>query len=385
MRTILHKPVCDLLNCTYPVLLSGKGAVVHAELVAAVTEAGGFGFLGFDGQPAELNWPEITALQTRGIRHFGVDLDATAAGPALLENQISVCITRFLPVVGLLQGAPPDVISRLRAAGILAVCQIGSVAEAKMAEQAGAQILIAWDMETEGRPHDEWLHFDLLQKIIKCTHLPVLAAGGLRDGTDLATALALGAQGAVFKAASAVTPEQFRGIIAEAINLHSVSAASPNEPARFASPACLAHEMAGNYMGFLSREELLVALNELLEAERTALRAVLYGRSENQSDKKSLSHSICHDLVCWSNVLILTIQRLGGIVSGGEKLFYEDSIPSKDFLHCQIFVKHKLMWTKFKLNILLSTIQDDAVHTVLKAMLISHDRLLNEIDHAENI
>jgi nitronate monooxygenase len=42
----LHTPVCDLLGCRYPILQAGMGGVARSELVAAVTEAGGYGFLG---------------------------------------------------------------------------------------------------------------------------------------------------------------------------------------------------------------------------------------------------------------------------------------------------------------------------------------------------
>jgi NAD(P)H-dependent flavin oxidoreductase YrpB (nitropropane dioxygenase family) len=42
----LHTPICDLLGCEHPVVLAGMGGVARSELVIAVTEAGGFGFLG---------------------------------------------------------------------------------------------------------------------------------------------------------------------------------------------------------------------------------------------------------------------------------------------------------------------------------------------------
>ena len=51
MATMLHRPVCDLLGCTYPIVLAGMGGVARSELVAAVTEAGGFGFLGMVREP----------------------------------------------------------------------------------------------------------------------------------------------------------------------------------------------------------------------------------------------------------------------------------------------------------------------------------------------
>lgn len=46
MANPLHRPVCDLLGCADPIVLAGMGGVARSELVGAVTEAGGFGFLG---------------------------------------------------------------------------------------------------------------------------------------------------------------------------------------------------------------------------------------------------------------------------------------------------------------------------------------------------
>ena len=50
----LQTPVCDLLCCEHPVVLAGMGGVARSELVAAVTEAGGFGFLGMVRESAEM-------------------------------------------------------------------------------------------------------------------------------------------------------------------------------------------------------------------------------------------------------------------------------------------------------------------------------------------
>lgn len=53
------RPVCDLLGCTWPILLAGMGEVARADLVTAVTLAGGFGFLGMVREPTELIRDEV--------------------------------------------------------------------------------------------------------------------------------------------------------------------------------------------------------------------------------------------------------------------------------------------------------------------------------------
>jgi nitronate monooxygenase len=72
MVTTLHRPVCDILGCTVPIVLAGMGGVSRSELVAAVTGGGGFGFLGMVREPVELIPAEVAALRARGIARFGV-------------------------------------------------------------------------------------------------------------------------------------------------------------------------------------------------------------------------------------------------------------------------------------------------------------------------
>lgn len=209
MATPLHRPICELLGCAHPIVLAGMGGVARSELVAAVTEAGGFGFLGMVREPVDLIHSEVAALRARRIERFGVNLIPAATDAMLLEAQISACINLSVPVIGLFWDTPLTLVSRLRAAGVIVVCQVGSRAEAQAVEQAGAQALVAQGVEAGGHVRGDRPLYDLIPEIVEETKLPVLAAGGLVDGGDLATVLSLGAQGAVFGTALIATPESF--------------------------------------------------------------------------------------------------------------------------------------------------------------------------------
>lgn len=209
MSMLLHRPVCDLLGCRYPLVLAGMGGVARAELVAAVTHAGGFGFLGMVREPVERIRTEIEAVRQAGIERFGVNLIPAATDPTLLEAQIETLIALAVPVVGLFWDVPASLIGRFRAAGLHVVCQVGSIEEACAAQLAGASALIAQGVEAGGHVRGDLPLYALLGELIPAVTLPVLAAGGLADGADLATVLALGAQGAVFGTALIATPESF--------------------------------------------------------------------------------------------------------------------------------------------------------------------------------
>jgi nitronate monooxygenase len=209
MASVLHRPVCDLLGCAYPIVSAGMGGVARSELVAAVSAAGAFGFLGMVREPVARIQSEVEALRLSGFERFGVNLIPAATDRELLEAQVSSCIALRVPVIGLFWDIPFTLVRRLRDAGIIVACQVGTLAEARSVEHAGAHIIIAQGIEAGGHVRGECPLDELVPEIAGQTTLPVLAAGGLVDGADLVAALALGAQGAVFGTALIATDESF--------------------------------------------------------------------------------------------------------------------------------------------------------------------------------
>lgn len=205
----LHTPLCDRLGCEVPVVLAGMGGVARAELVAAVTEAGGFGFLGMVRESPRLIRSEIEAVRDRTDRAFGVNLIPAATDPGLFEAELKACLDARVHAVALFWDLSAEAVARLRGAGLLVVCQVGSVAEARAAEDAGADVLIAQGVEAGGHVRGLTPRDALLKAILPWVRVPVLAAGGLTDGRDLAAVLAKGAQGGVFGTAFLATEESF--------------------------------------------------------------------------------------------------------------------------------------------------------------------------------
>ena len=121
MTTTLHRPVCDLLGCRYPLVLAGMGGVARAELVTAVSRAGGFGFLGMVREPVARIRAEVAAVRAAGVERFGVNLIPAGTDPALLGAQIETLIALAVPVVGLFWDVPAPLVGRLRAAGLRVV------------------------------------------------------------------------------------------------------------------------------------------------------------------------------------------------------------------------------------------------------------------------
>ncbi|WP_175910771.1 MULTISPECIES: nitronate monooxygenase [unclassified Burkholderia] len=206
---ILHRPVCDLLGCAWPIVLAGMGGVARAELASAVSAAGGFGFLGMVREPVALIRREVEQVRAATERPFGVNLIPASTPPELLDAQIDACIELRVPAVALFWDVMPAVVRRLRDAGVRVVHQVGSLDDARAAEAAGAQALIAQGREAGGHVRGDRPLAELLPEVIRATRLPVLAAGGIVDGADVAAAMALGAQGAVMGTAFIATHESF--------------------------------------------------------------------------------------------------------------------------------------------------------------------------------
>ncbi len=476
MNTWLYRPVCDLLGCRYPLVAAGMGGVARAELVTAVSRAGGFGFLGMVREPVELIHAEVEAVRRAGVVRFGANLIPAATEPALLEAQIGALIELAVPVVGLFWDVAPALIARLRAAGMLVVCQIGSVAEARAVQEAGAQVLIAQGVEAGGHVHGEQPLHELLAEIIPSAQVPVLAAGGIMDGADVSQVLALGAQGAVLGTALIATPEAFahdyhkqrliaagaddtvltedfhinwpRGakvrVLANSVTrgergdpftsprtvigeeegrpihlfstdsplrtmtgdfeamalyagqgigrIHTVlpaaqrlqqiideaeallSAGTPAWPevTQPASPACFAHEANDRYMGYADREQLLAALNELLEAERAGARVAQATLAQAAAGLEPLLRSIQRDEARWCGVLTHAIQRLGGEPTRVTGAFHAKAMAIDAILARLAFLNRGQQWVVRKLQALLPGVRDEALRADLAAMLQAH-------------
>ena len=205
----LQTPICTLLGCDVPIVLAGMGGVARSELVAAVSAAGGFGFLGMVREPAELIRSEIARVRAATSRKFGVNLIPAATRADLLEAEIEAVLAERVEAVTLFWDLRPDIVRRLRDSGCLVICQIGSVREAEEAAAAGAQVVIAQGFEAGGHVRGRTNLADLVRDVVAHVDVPVLAAGGIVDGAGLAAALRWGAQGVVIGTGFLATRESF--------------------------------------------------------------------------------------------------------------------------------------------------------------------------------
>jgi NAD(P)H-dependent flavin oxidoreductase YrpB (nitropropane dioxygenase family) len=192
---MIHTRICDLLAISHPVVLGGMGSATAAALVAAVSNAGGFGTLGTSGlNPASLD-TEVTLIRQKTEKPFGVNHLLFLTG-----EEIFTVTLRARPAVIAFAWARQDqnlqdYFKRAHDVGAKVMYMAGEVSQALRAADAGADIIVA--QGTEGGGHVGWMaSMTLTPMVVRAVApLPVLAAGGFADGHGLAAALALGAEG----------------------------------------------------------------------------------------------------------------------------------------------------------------------------------------------
>jgi nitronate monooxygenase/enoyl-[acyl-carrier protein] reductase II len=192
---MLRTKLCRDLGIEVPILsapLGGGGA--GPELAAAVSNAGGLGFLGMGGVSAPLIREHIRETRARTAKPFGVGLLL----PFVAGAEVETCIEERVPVLLLFWGEVRPHVEKAMRAGIRVLVQVGSVDEARDAATAGASAVIAQGFEAGGHVRGTTSLATLLPAIVDAVQpLPVIAAGGIANGRGLVAALALGAQAAL--------------------------------------------------------------------------------------------------------------------------------------------------------------------------------------------
>ena len=177
---------------TTPIISAGMAFVAGPPLAAAVSNAGGLGMLGGAMVPPEGVRMMIKATRAMTDKPFGIDLIGDFLEPA----HIDVVIEEQVPIVVFFWTGPGDNdLVRLREAKIHFWMQIGTVAEAVAAAEAGAEALIVQGSQAGGHNRADAPLVDLFRRVkAALPQMPLICAGGIKDGQTMARALDMGAE-----------------------------------------------------------------------------------------------------------------------------------------------------------------------------------------------
>ncbi len=191
MGTTLHTPLCDRLGIDAPIIQTGMGWVATPELVAAVANAGAFGFLAAATiRPEEID-AEIERVEELTDRGFGVNFLMDAPGADEIAGAV---ISHGVKAASYSRAPSRKLIDRFKEADVLCIPTCGAVRHAEKAQQLGADLIMV--QGGEGGGHTGSVPTSLLiSQCVDRVDVPVIAAGGFSDGRGLVAALAFGAVG----------------------------------------------------------------------------------------------------------------------------------------------------------------------------------------------
>lgn len=190
--------ITELFNIEHPIIQGGMHYVGFAELVAAVSNAGGLGIItGLTQKTPELLANEIAKCRAMTDKPFGVNLTflPTVSSPDY-AGYIRVIIDGGVKVVETAGNNPQKWLPMLHEAGVRVIHKCTSVRHALKAQAIGCDAVSVDGFECGGHPgEDDIPNFILLPRAADALKVPFVASGGMADGRSLVAALAFGAEG----------------------------------------------------------------------------------------------------------------------------------------------------------------------------------------------
>ncbi|MRI34008.1 2-nitropropane dioxygenase [Endozoicomonas sp. OPT23] len=187
MNTRLTK----LLGCKYPIIQTAMGWVADPQLVAATCNAGGFGFLAGATIPPEEMEKAIIETKQLTDQPFGVNFHMYQANAADIVDMV---VRHGVRAVSYSRSPGKEMIAKLKAAGVVCIPTVGALKHAIKAVEMGADAVTVQGGEGGGHTGSVPTSI-LLPQVVDAVDVPVIAAGGFKDGRGLVAALSYGAEG----------------------------------------------------------------------------------------------------------------------------------------------------------------------------------------------
>lgn len=181
----LRTPFCDLVGIEIPVVQAPMTAAV--ELALAVADAGGLGFVKIARRE-----PETIAASMRGVAGRPIGVNYVLGRDS--QDHLEIALECGVRIVSFFWGWPGSLIDRVHDAGGIVLLTVSSAEEARRAEAAGVDVVVAQGVEAGGHVWGTVSTLALVPAVVDAVRVPVVAAGGIGDGRGLAAVLMLGAQ-----------------------------------------------------------------------------------------------------------------------------------------------------------------------------------------------
>jgi enoyl-[acyl-carrier protein] reductase II len=183
--------ITDLFGIQYPLIQAGMIWCSGWRLAAAVSNAGGLGIIGSGSMYPDVLKEHIRKCKQATNRPFAVNLPMLYPD---IDKHIATIIEENVPIVFTSAGNPKTHTAYLKQHGKIVVHVVSSARFAKKAEDAGVDAVVAEGFEAGGHNgREETTTLCLIPLVKKQVKIPVIAAGGIGTGCQMAAAMALGA------------------------------------------------------------------------------------------------------------------------------------------------------------------------------------------------
>ena len=282
------KKINELLGTKYPLIQGGMANIATGEFAAACSNAGALGMIATGGLDAEGLVRQIRIARSLTDKPFGVNMmlmmpDIDAMAEAAAEEGIRIVTTGA--------GNPGKYMNLWKTHGMTVIPVCASVLLAQRMVRIGADAIIAEGTESGGHV-GEMTTMALVPQMCDAVDVPVIAAGGIADGRQLAAAYALGAQGAqigtvLLTSRECPIHENYKQALLEARdNSTVVTGRSINAPVRI-----LKNRMSRAY---LQKERSGASLEELEQYTLGSLRKAVF--EGNTCDGSLMAGQVCGQL-----------------------------------------------------------------------------------------
>ncbi|MFM2286182.1 MAG: hypothetical protein RLZZ543_1679 [Bacteroidota bacterium] len=201
----MNNRITQLFGIQYPLIQAGMIWCSGWELASAVSNAGGLGLLGAGSMYPDQLREEIKKCQAATNKPFGVNIPLLYPN---IEEHMNTLVECGVKIVFTSAGNPATWTSWLKERGITVVHVIANTKFAVKCEAAGVDAIVAEGFEAGGHNgREETTTLVLIPMIRKAVKIPLIAAGGIGTGEQMAACLALGAEGVQIGSRFVATPE----------------------------------------------------------------------------------------------------------------------------------------------------------------------------------